>query len=203
MSSRYSIITAVLLSVAVLGLGALLLSGQRENTQGLFFDGTDSDSAVAADLFSPREGEARNLSDAAMGTTTEGWQTYRSDTYHFSLRHPSDLSVMQYDAGEGAASLVFENEDLSHGFQIFVTPYGEKVITRARFLMDQPSGALSEPVSATVDGAGGMLFYGKNDDIGDTIEVWFVRDGYLYEVYTYKVLEPYLKDIIRTWTFTQ
>jgi len=37
--------------------------------------------------------------------------------------------------------------------------------------------------------------------MGLTYEVWFIRDGLLYEISTYKQLEPWLNDIISTWRF--
>ena len=42
-------------------------------------------------------------------------------------------------------------------------------------------------------------FYGYNDVMGNTREVWFIRDGFLYE--SYKELEPWLAEIMSTWKF--
>jgi hypothetical protein len=42
---------------------------------------------------------------------------------------------------------------------------------------------------------------GNVPDIGDTREVWFIRGGFLYEVATYKELEPWLTEIMSTWKF--
>ena len=44
-------------------------------------------------------------------------------------------------------------------------------------------------------------FYGHNDAMGDTREVWFIRGGFLYEDATYKELEPWLSEIMSTWKF--
>jgi len=45
------------------------------------------------------------------------------------------------------------------------------------------------------------MFFGNNDVMGDTREVWFIHGGYLYEVTTYKPLETLLSQIIQSWTF--
>jgi hypothetical protein len=37
--------------------------------------------------------------------------------------------------------------------------------------------------------------------MGDARELWFIRDGYLYEVTTYKPLDTWLADIMKTWQF--
>ena len=67
--------------------------------------------------------------------------------------------------------------------------------------MDEPSGVLQEPVNTQVDGVQATAFYGQNLQMGDTREVWFIRGGFLYEVATYKELEPWLAEIMSTWKF--
>jgi hypothetical protein len=42
---------------------------------------------------------------------------------------------------------------------------------------------------------------GFDAKIGQTYEVWFIRDHFLYEITTYKELEPWLKEILSTWRF--
>ena len=46
-----------------------------------------------------------------------------------------------------------------------------------------------------------MAFHGFDADLGDTYEVWFIRGPFLYEVITYKELEPGLNAILSTWRF--
>ena len=48
----------------------------------------------------------------------------------------------------------------------------------------------------TVDGVQAVRFHGQDAQIGDTYEVWFIKDGFLYEVTTYKQLEPWLDQIL-------
>ena len=43
--------------------------------------------------------------------------------------------------------------------------------------------------------------FGKKTSAGDWREVWFIRRGFLYEVTTYKELDSWLADIMRTWKF--
>ncbi len=204
MTTKSSVYVAVGFCLLALA-GIFFFSRQGKNGGGLSLGGeavaTDTagsqlfkNDAPVVDLGSPHTVET--------GTTTYSYtDDYTNDVFHFMLKHPTGSKVTEYDEGDGAKSYAFENEDLSLGFQIFVTPYSEKEITKARFLEDQPSGSLATPVSVTVDGASGMMFYGKNDDIGDTKEVWFVKNGLLYEVYTYKSLEPLLLGVLQTWKF--
>jgi hypothetical protein len=52
-----------------------------------------------------------------------------------------------------------------------------------------------------VDDTTAKSFFGYNDQMGDTWEVWFIRGGFLYEVTTYKPLAPWVTDLLRTWRF--
>lgn len=79
--------------------------------------------------------------------------------------------------------------------------YAAEAIDDARFKLDQPSGVFKEPKGVTIDGAQGTMFFGYNKTMGDTREIWFIRDGFLYEVTTYKELDDWISSIMQTWTF--
>jgi hypothetical protein len=58
-----------------------------------------------------------------------------------------------------------------------------------------------DPVDTSLDGSRGVAFHGFDAKIGQTYEVWFIRDHFLYEITTYKELEPWLNEIVSTWRF--
>ena len=60
---------------------------------------------------------------------------------------------------------------------------------------------MKEPVDFTLDGASARSFYGYDTVIGDTREIWFIKDGFLYEVTTYKALDSWLASIMQHWKF--
>jgi hypothetical protein len=55
--------------------------------------------------------------------------------------------------------------------------------------------------NVSVGGAKGIAFYGWDDRLHDTREVWFIHDGLLYEVSTFKSLDTWLAPIMQSWTF--
>ena len=110
--------------------------------------------------------------------------------------------VREYAEDEpGARTIVFEGPSQGEGFQIFVVPYDKSEITRERFLTDDPSGVMNEPGETVVDGTPAKTFFGYNDHMGNTREVWFIHGGFLYEVTTYKPLSAWLPEILQTWKF--
>jgi hypothetical protein len=102
---------------------------------------------------------------------------------------------------EGARTVAFEGPSDLEGFQIFVVPYAQSTITPERFRKDDPSRVMKDAKEITVDGAPAKSFYGYNDDMGDTREVWFIRNGYLYEVTTYLGFADELIPILQSWKF--
>lgn len=133
--------------------------------------------------------------------STEGWRSYENKAYNFSLSYPQELSVFEYKESGGAISVVFEERVEGKGFQIYVTPYGESTVSPERFRLDVPSGVREEPMDIVVDGVLGTIFFSENGIMGETREVWFIKDGYLYEVMTYKQLDSWLSQIMQTWIF--
>ena len=65
-------------------------------------------------------------------------------------------------------------------------------------MMDEPSGVRNDQTETSVDGALALGFHGFD---GQTYEVWFIKCDFLYEVSTYKELEPGLNEIMSTWRF--
>ncbi len=132
--------------------------------------------------------------------TTE-MRSYKNSTHHFSLLYPKNLSVREYDEGGGSLTVTFTDTATGESFQIYVTPYSQKQITKDQFLTDEPSGVYEKPTDVLVDGTRATMFYSKNAIMGDVREVWFIRGGYLYEVTTYKELDEWLGHIMQTWKF--
>jgi hypothetical protein len=126
---------------------------------------------------------------------------YQSATYHFSLFYPPELAVTEQSEGGGALTVTFQNVQKAEGFQIFIVPYSEKQITDERFRQDEPSGVRNGLQNIVIDGATGASFYSTNATLGDTAEVWFVKEGYLYEVTTLKPLASWLTPILNSWKF--
>ena len=136
-------------------------------------------------------------------TAGEGMREFRNTNLNISLLYPSELTVSEYDEGNGARTFVFENRATEKSFEVFVLPYRAKFITADQFTLDQPSGVIIEPRTITIGGVPAVIFFGKNLKMGDTREVWFLYDGYLYEVMTYAADDAWLSQIMATWQFTE
>ena len=148
---------------------------------------------------------ANETGDATAGdeprTVPEGFVEYRNSAYNFSLFHPQGLAVKEYTEGGGAMTVTFDGGAQGESFQIYVLPYKESQVSEERFRKDVPSGVMQDPVEVLVDGVRANAFFSRHALLGDTREVWFIRSGYLYEVTTYKALDPWLAQIMGTWQF--
>jgi hypothetical protein len=63
------------------------------------------------------------------------------------------------------------------------------------------AGVKIDPTEVVVDGARGIKFFSKAPRMNDTREVWFIYNGFLYEVTTYKELDAWLQPILQSWQF--
>ena len=127
--------------------------------------------------------------------------TKNSAQYKFSLYYPSSLKVTEYSEGHGASDITFEALDYSQGFQVYAMPYDERQGRVKRFKLDEPSGVMHNATATSVGGAQATSFVGYNSTMGTTSEVWFIHNGILYEVATYKELDAWLQPITQSWRF--
>jgi len=134
-------------------------------------------------------------------TPPEGSKEYRSEHYRFSVFYPDSLQAQAYDEDKGEQTITFQNPDAGQGFQIFIVPYGARQVSADRFKQDEPSGVMKEPLDIQIDGVTGTTFKSKDTFLGETREVWFIHDGYLFEITTPISLDAWLASIMTTWKF--
>lgn len=134
-------------------------------------------------------------------TVPPGMKEYNNAQYQFSFFYPETLRVEEFDEGGGAATITFQNSTEGKGFQVFIAPYGEPQVSEERFKKDLPSGVRLGLSDMSIDGVTAAAFYSKNAILGETREVWFIHNGFLYEVTTLKSFEVWLSDILDTWQF--
>lgn len=140
-------------------------------------------------------------SDTSADKMPDGWSEYRSERYGFSLFYPLEMTAGEFDEGGGASTLTFEDKDDARGFQIFAVPYSGTHVTEERFLRDVPSGVRKDPVDFYIGGTLATAFYSTHPLLGDMVEVWFIHEGYLFELTTLQPLENLLAEVIQTLRF--
>jgi len=132
----------------------------------------------------------------------KGMLEYKSGLFRFSLFYPGDLKFREMGVGSDT-TILFENPETGKGFQIFIVPYPESEISQEQFKKDLPAGIMTDLVDILIDDLPAIMFYSRDPAIGDTREVWFVKNGFLYEVTTYRDLDAWLSSIMQTWQFLE
>ncbi len=190
---RSTLLTGVAIALVCLVLIIVVVTQHKK------FGAWDVPMTPSTGVFS--SGPAKPSLPPAPRTPPAGMKEYRSIPYHFSLFYPEALSVSERDEGGGARTITFQNLKSIEGFQIFIVPYTDAQVSAARFKKDEPSGVRLNATDRTVDSAVASSFYSTNQALGDTREVWFVHDGYLYEITTLKALDSWLDPVISSWKF--
>jgi hypothetical protein len=129
------------------------------------------------------------------------YKEYRDMDYGFSVDYPAQIPPQEFPSRGDALTVLFQGADGEPGFQIAVEPINGTEITPERFKMDEPSGVELDLHDTTIDGIPGITFFGFNADVGQTREIWFIHNHFLYEVTTYKELDSELSEIMKTWRF--
>lgn len=157
---------------------------------------------IAAGLYfirsSSKSDQAAEASQSAVsGDTVQ----YKNVDRGFTIQYPKELSVKDFDEGDTTHTITFQDDKTANGFQVFFTPYSGDQITRSRMLKDIPSGDFTDPQEIVINGSiRALAFFSKGDD-GEMREVWFLHDGYLFEVTAYKDLDEWLAGIVQTLQF--
>jgi len=132
-------------------------------------------------------------------TPPPGYSEYRSEFYRFQLFYPSNMTVTERPGEHAAMTLLFAGG--GHDFQLFILPYGEPKISQDIYTFYNPSGVMQNVQTLTLDGAPAAGFTGADQQLGDTYNVWFVGQGFLYQFMTYSSLSDWLNTLLVSWQF--
>lgn len=132
-----------------------------------------------------------------------GYIRYQNDHYGFYFYHSPEATITEYDEGDGATTIVQENFNNMRGLQIFIVPYTKPTISEERLKLDIPSGVIKNLATTTI---GKIMvpvttFNSFDENLGETREIWFIHDGHLYEITTFKGVRDWLTPIIQSWRF--
>ena len=140
-----------------------------------------------------------------------GNHVYRDSVRKFSFAYPEDTTATHFKEGdEGETILVREKDGNNNSpankkkeFQIFISAFDESSpLTKQRILKDVPDLKIENPQDLILNGnTPALMFFSDNPSIGSTREVWFVRNGELYQIATHAELDAWFAGIMSTWKF--
>ena len=132
---------------------------------------------------------------------------YTDLQYNFSFQYPKDFTATKFQEGEeGSTILVQKTPSTGSGqaaFQIFISPFDEPgPLTAERVKQDLPDLIIKNPEQRVLkNGAKALIFFSEEPSLGQTREIWFVHNNFLYQISTYKELDSLVADILSTWEF--
>ena len=126
-------------------------------------------------------------------------ETYTNPKYGFSFNYSKEFSASEFTDGE--ADIILVKDVTGDGFQISITPFDESgPITKERILKDILDMSVGGGKEISVGGEKAFGFTNK-DAAGETLEIWFVHNGNLYQISAFPSFSDKLEEIIKTWKF--
>lgn len=202
-------IISIIAGVFILGGIILLVTGQKKEGQSRFT------ALLLSNLLSTnRENDddtTTSPEETAGGAPAAGSGLlsvqYRDPKLRFTISIPSDFQATDMNQGEDGDTVVFGKKEgfdsfQKTGFQIFILPFDEEgPMTAQRIHEDLPDLPIANKKNVLIDGVNAFVFQSEENDIGPTIEVWFVRKGFLYQIMAWREYEAPLSQILSAWKF--
>lgn len=153
----------------------------------------------------------------------QGKKTYTHPDYGFTFNYPANFKLGKFQEGAGEVILVqaktspqpspSQGEGAQAGFQIFVSLYEEKnPLSKAIIQESAPDMKISNDKEIEI----GAKLREQEDrslapaeenikalsfDTSDTHEIWFVQDGNLYQITSFKDFGGRMEEIIKSLRF--
>lgn len=135
---------------------------------------------------------------------------YENGKYSFSFGYPKELNISEFAEGGGADVILVQpsapdqrtDQRQISGFQILISPFDEPgPITKKRILKDIPDMAIADDKIISVGGESALSFKSKDESGSETLEIWFVHGGYLYQITSLPDFEKEMLKILETWNW--
>jgi hypothetical protein len=196
---RQKIIAIVFGILVVGGIVVFLLTREGQNTFSSLNFGSFH-------LFGNKN-QSQDVNDNGETSTVKNSlsQTYTDGSYDFSFRYPDGFTASSFPEGETGYVVLVQKSGGRESFQIFISDFDESdSITPDRIKKDIPGFVIESPAEATIGekkDIHALIFLGQNESLGKTREIWFVREGNLYQVTTYADMDNLIGPILETWKF--
>ena len=175
-----------------------------------------------------RENQAAQSGEPASASSTPaGNKTFTHPGYGFSFNYPSDWNATSFTEGDGETVLVQKSVSVTPpsqggekegvkppsqggekegvaGVQIYISLFDEQetVLTKERILQDIPDLKITNDKPIKFAGTLDALSFDSVNDAGlNTKEIWFVHNGFLYQISAITGSETILNKMIGTWKF--
>lgn len=146
---------------------------------------------------------AENSEKQETGEANGDLYVYEDSLGRFSFEYPVSFTAGSLEEGKtGEVILVQKADDAKSAFQIFIIPFDEEgPITPERIRKDIPTMEINEPQEAIVGISKftALIFKSRDPQIGETREVWFAKNGYLYQVTAPMALDKEIAEMMKTW----
>lgn len=161
---------------------------------------------VTQAFFTPKETESEHIRDYVVNLSANDFDSYTDSMYGFSVDIPKDFIVSSLPEGDGEA-IIAEHPTLNLGLEVFITPSEDELLTADVIQQTNPSISIKDPVETELeDGTPALRFASEDPALGDTRQVWFTRDGNLFQVIFYsdniEWLDAWARELPHDWTFT-
>jgi hypothetical protein len=196
MSKKTIIIIAV---VVVLLSGAIIFLSlsNKKSPQGEEIKFNENQSAAPEQTYTvtaSKEDEKNNV--------------YTDSQYGFYFQYPKDFTVTKFKEGEDGDTILIQQKAPSSssgqaGFQVFIAPFDEPgPLTKERITQDLPEMKITNAENRVLkNGVPALIFFSEETSLGKTREIWFIKNGYLYQISTTAALDSLVAQIIGTWMF--
>jgi hypothetical protein len=158
-------------------------------------------------FFTPEEAESKLIRDYVISLNGENdFDSYTDPMYGFSISLPKDFIVSSFPQDEGEV-IIAEHPTFNLGFEVFIPPFDEEgPLTADTIHQSVPSIIIEEPVETELDdGTAAVRFESDDPALGETRQIWFARDGNLFQVIMYsdniEWLDAWARALPHDWTF--
>lgn len=160
-------------------------------------------SASEASEFQPKGLNFTNTYTLTPSKENSDNNVYIDLQYNFSFQYPKDFTVTKFQEGENGNTILVQEKESKESFQIFISPFDEPgPLTKERVLQDLPDLIIKNPEQRVLkNGAAALIFFSEEPSLGEIREIWFVYNGYLYQISTYATLDSLVAEILETWKF--
>lgn len=147
---------------------------------------------------------SRNVGPVKIDPTEHTQNLYQNSAHGFSFAKPHGVMVGEFEEANGTETIVVQSaaDTKTAGFQILISLFDDTdtTITKERIKKDIPDMKIENEKEISIGGAAALSFLSNSAAFGGiSFEVWFVRDGNLYQASGYSLDKNFMEQILATW----